>query len=165
GQLANRLGTTHGFGERLHVVAGGAATETAREHRPVKRDHAAADRQKSQERRQIAVPDQRFRRPPDLVAVEQRQHLRAAVAAADRPAQREPALWRAAAASTHPRRAIDATARPRPRERSLRAPPPVYRDRPSRPARRRIPPRSPSLPRAAPDIRSPPPSFPNRRSG
>ena len=48
----------------------------------MKRDRAAVDREKRQHRREIAVPDERLRRAPGKLAIEQRQHLCAAVAAA-----------------------------------------------------------------------------------
>ena len=47
--------------ERLLVVAAAPRAEPAREHRPVKRHHAAAEREERQQRGDVAVADERLR--------------------------------------------------------------------------------------------------------
>ena len=64
----------------------------------MKADEAALQREKRQHRREIAVADERLARAARLVGVEQRQQLRAAVAAADARSARQ-STDRASAAS------------------------------------------------------------------
>ncbi len=63
--------------------AGRAALEAAGHSRAVERDDAAAAADERQQRRQVAVADERLARTPNVRGVQPRQHLNAAVAAAD----------------------------------------------------------------------------------
>ena len=77
------------------VVAGRAARQTAVEHRPVKRDDAAADRQAGQHRRDVAVADERLGRTPHVC------RDRAAAAAARCRSRRARAIRPAIDGSAH----------------------------------------------------------------
>src|SRR5207245_9067947 len=82
-QLAHRLAVAHRRDERMTIVSGCAATESSRQHRTVERDELAADREKCEQRREIAVSDERLPRAACLIAIEERQQLDAAVPATD----------------------------------------------------------------------------------
>src|SRR5881396_3412065 len=67
----------------MTIVSGRAATESSCQHRTVERDELAADREKCEHRREIAVSDERLPRAACLIAIEERQQLDAAVPATD----------------------------------------------------------------------------------
>ena len=63
-ELAHRLAPAERGHERVRVVALRAAAQPAGEHRAVKRDDVAAEREERQHRRQIAVADERLAGAP-----------------------------------------------------------------------------------------------------
>src|SRR5262249_43030991 len=69
--------------ERIGIVPLGAASQAPREHRTMKGDELAVEREIAEDCREVAVADERFARTLRQLAVEQGQNLRAAVAAAD----------------------------------------------------------------------------------
>ena len=80
-ELAHRLSAAQRAQERVAIVAGVAAPQPAGEHRPVKGDQPADDGEKREERREVAVADERLAGALRLGRIEQRQQLGAAVAA------------------------------------------------------------------------------------
>ena len=78
----DRLRRAQAAKERVAIVAGLAARQPPFDHRPVKRDDAAGQRQPGQQRRVVAVADERLGRPGEYRRIEQRQQLHAAIAAA-----------------------------------------------------------------------------------
>src|SRR5688572_17911045 len=81
-ELTERLRARQGAEERVAVVCIDAAAEPAIEHRSMKRHDAATPRQVREHRRQVAVPDERLRRLPQIFFLEKRQQMHAAIAAA-----------------------------------------------------------------------------------
>src|SRR5215831_9198668 len=69
--------------ERCAVVATLAGAEAARHGGPVKCDEAGGSREERQDRRQVAVADERLARTTGLAGIEQREQLHASVAAAN----------------------------------------------------------------------------------
>src|SRR5439155_14165791 len=59
-QFAKRLRPAERFKKGSFVVARGAAREPPVDHRPMKRDHAASDRQERQDGGEIAVTNERL---------------------------------------------------------------------------------------------------------
>src|SRR6185295_5997383 len=73
-----------GADERVAIVSLDATTEPPIQHRTVERDDAMERRQVRENRRQVAVADEGLRRAAKIFPVEERQHVHAAEAAADR---------------------------------------------------------------------------------
>ena len=87
-QIARRLARHHHPAERILVVAGRPLRDSAIDHRPVNRVQPVLQVQR-QNRRDVAVADQRLARRRISVGIEKRQQLRAAIAAANRDQRRD----------------------------------------------------------------------------
>ena len=81
-KLAQRFGTTHRIQKRRAIVSTGAVSQRVAQHGSVERNQAALNGEEALQDREIAIPDERLARAPYFLGVEQRQHLRAAVATA-----------------------------------------------------------------------------------